>query len=104
MTATTNTEKVRQCKIRFSLIAEQTLAFALDPNMVREVKQLFPNFKQIAWRCFTLLNIFIWIVRYILSLNSKQFQQKLYLISLYNWYNLSPFINKPGTAYFLQLF
>ena len=48
MTATTNTEKVRQCKIRFSLIAEQILAFALDPNMVREVKQLFPNFKQIA--------------------------------------------------------
>ena len=48
MTATTNAENLRQYKIRFSLIAEQILAFASSPNMVREVKDLSPNFKQIA--------------------------------------------------------
>ena len=59
------------------------MAFASHPNMVREVKNLPPNFMQIAWRCFTLLNIFIWIVRSILSLNSNQFHQKLYLDTLH---------------------
>ena len=45
MTATTNAENLRQYKIRFSLIAKQILAFASHPNMVREVKNLSPNFK-----------------------------------------------------------
>ena len=30
---------------RFSLIVEQILAIALSSNLVREVKDLFPNFK-----------------------------------------------------------
>ena len=73
ITATTNAENLRQYKIRFSLIAEQTLSFATSPNMVREAKHLSRNFKQIAWQCFTLLNILIWIVRsiYRLILNSS---------------------------------
>ena len=78
MTAATNAENLRQYKIRFLLIAEQILAFASHPNMARKVKNMPPNFKQIVWACFTLLNIFIWIVRSILLLNSKQFHQKLY--------------------------
>ena len=72
MTAPTNAENLRQHKIRFSLISEQILAFASSPNMVREIKNLLLNFKQIAWQCFTLLNILIWIVGSILSINSKQ--------------------------------
>ena len=45
MTAPANAENLRQYKIRFSLISEQLLAFASSPNMVREVKNLLPNFK-----------------------------------------------------------
>ena len=48
MSATTNAENLQQYKIRFSLIAEQILAFASHPNIVREVKTLSPNFKQIT--------------------------------------------------------
>ena len=48
MTATAKVEKVGQYKIRFSSIAEQILAFASSPNMVREVKKLPPNFKNIT--------------------------------------------------------
>ena len=43
-----NAESLRQCKSRSSLIAEQTLAFASLTNLVREVKNLSPNFKRIA--------------------------------------------------------
>ena len=39
---------LRQLKIRFSLIAEQIVAFALHPKIVREIETLPPNFKQIA--------------------------------------------------------
>ena len=46
-----------QYKFRFSLIVDQIFAFASGPNMVREVKNRSQNFKQIAWRCFTILNI-----------------------------------------------
>ena len=59
MTARTNAENLRLYKIRFPLILEQILAFASSPNMVREVKNLSPNFKKIAWRCSTILNILI---------------------------------------------
>ena len=69
MTATTNAENLLQYKVRFSLIVEQIIAFASSPKMFREVKDLSPNFKQIAWRCFTLFNILVWIVRSMLSLN-----------------------------------
>ena len=69
MTETTNAENLRQHKIRFYLIVEQILAFASSPNMVREVKNMSPNFKKVAWRSFTLLNVLVWIVRFILSLN-----------------------------------
>ena len=48
MTATKNAENLQQYKSRFSLIAEQVLALASHPNMLREVKNLSPNFKQIA--------------------------------------------------------
>ena len=52
MTAATNAENLRQCKIIiffiFFLIAEQILAFASHPNIVSEVKNMSPNFKQIA--------------------------------------------------------
>ena len=48
MTATTNAENIRPHKIRFILITEQILAFASHPNMVREVKNPFPNSKQIT--------------------------------------------------------
>ena len=67
----------------FLLIVEQILTFASSPSMVWEVKILSTNFKQITYRYFTLLNILIWVVRSILSLNSKQFHQKLYSDSLY---------------------
>ena len=39
---------LRQHKSRFSLTAEQILAFASHTNRVREVKNLSPDFKQIA--------------------------------------------------------
>ena len=48
MTETTNAENLRQYKIIFSLIVEQILSFASSANMVNEVKNLPPNFKQIA--------------------------------------------------------
>ena len=48
MSATTNVGNLQQCEIRFSLITEQVVAFALHPNMVSEVKNVSPNFKQIA--------------------------------------------------------
>ena len=48
MTTTTNTENLRQYKIRFSLITEQILVNASHLNIVKEVKNLSPSFKQIA--------------------------------------------------------
>ena len=48
MTATTNAENLQQYKIRLSLIVKQILAFASHPNIVTELKNLSPNFKQIA--------------------------------------------------------
>ena len=40
MIATKTAEKLRQYKIRFSLIVEQILALALSTNIVREAKNL----------------------------------------------------------------
>ena len=48
MTATTNAKNLRQYKIKFSVILEQILAFALSLNIVREVKNLSENFKKIV--------------------------------------------------------
>ena len=48
MTATTNSENLRQYKIRFSLIVGHILAFASSPEMVREVKNLPSSFNQIV--------------------------------------------------------
>ena len=45
MTATTNDENLQQYKSRFSLIVELILPFDSRPSMVREVKNLSPNFK-----------------------------------------------------------
>ena len=44
----TNAENLRQYKSRFFLILEQILAFVSSTNLVKEVKNLPPNFKQIA--------------------------------------------------------
>ena len=83
MIANTNVDNLQQYKVRFSLITKEALAFASYPNMVSKEKNLSPKFKQIAWQCFTLLNVFIWIGRSILSLNSKPFHQQLYINSFY---------------------
>ena len=48
MTAATNAENLRQYRFRFSLIVEHVLAFASHLNIVREIKDLPPNFKQIV--------------------------------------------------------
>ena len=48
MTTTTNAENLRQYKSRFSLIVEQILAFPSTTYLVRKVKSLPLNFKQIA--------------------------------------------------------
>ena len=48
MTMTANTENVKQYKSRFSLIAEEILDFAFITKLVREVKNMPPNFKRIA--------------------------------------------------------
>ena len=49
MTAKTNTENLRQYKTRFCLIVEQTLAFDSSTDSEREVKNVFPDFRQIAY-------------------------------------------------------
>ena len=48
MTTTTSAENLRQYKSRFSFNVEQVLAFASSTNLVREVKNLSPNFQEIA--------------------------------------------------------
>ena len=48
MTPTTNVEKFFQYKYRYSLVIKQIPAFALTTNLVRKVKSLSPNFKQIT--------------------------------------------------------
>ena len=48
MTPTTNVEKIFQYKYRYSLVIKQIPAFALTTNLVRKVKSLSPNFKQIT--------------------------------------------------------
>ena len=48
MTMTANTENVKQYKRRFSLIAEEILDFAFITKLVREAKNMPPNFKRIA--------------------------------------------------------
>ena len=79
MTEATNSENLGYYKIKFCLIPEQILAFSSNHDMVREVKNLPPYLKQIACSCFTILIFFIWVVRYIVLVNSKRFHQKLYL-------------------------
>ena len=46
MIETTNTENLQQGEVRFSFIVEQIPTFASRPKIVREVKNLSPNFKQ----------------------------------------------------------
>ena len=43
-----NDNKCQQYKSRFSPIVEQILPFASSINLVREVKNLSPNFKRIG--------------------------------------------------------
>ena len=47
MTATTNTENLRQYKSRFSLVVEQTLALVTSTDSVREDKNLSLNFERL---------------------------------------------------------
>ena len=83
MRAMTNDENLRQYRSKFSLIVELILAFNSSSSRAWEVKNLSLIFKQIASRYFKLLNIIIWIVRFILSLISKRLHQKLYSKNLY---------------------
>ena len=46
MKTITNAENLRQYKSRFSLIAEEMLAFASSTNRVKEVRTLTPNLMQ----------------------------------------------------------
>ena len=48
MTTKTNAENLRQYKSRFPLIVDQMLAFTTSTNLVREVKNMYLHFKQIA--------------------------------------------------------
>ena len=48
MTTITNTKNFYLFNRRFYFIVVQILAFALNPNMVKEVENLPPNFKQTA--------------------------------------------------------
>ena len=48
MSTTTNTKNLGQYKTRFYSIVEQILAFASSFNMVTEVKNMSPNFKETA--------------------------------------------------------
>ena len=87
------------------MIVEQIRAFDSSPNMVREVENLPLNFKQGTSRCFTLLNILIRIIKPILSLNTKQFHQKLYLNSLCKFdMTLQFLIKKPDTSYYFEAY
>ena len=54
MTAITNAENLYQDKGLFSLIEEHILASVSIPNIVKEAKNLFPNFKQIMKRSLKL--------------------------------------------------
>ena len=54
MTAISNVEKLCQYRGLFSLIEQHLLAFASIPDIVKEAKNMFPNFKQIMKRCFKL--------------------------------------------------
>ena len=49
---TTNAKNLQQDKGRFCLIRDQILTFALSTNLVRQVKNLPLNFKQIALTIF----------------------------------------------------
>ena len=77
MTAITNAENLWHSKSRFTLILEQILAFTSNTILVKEMENMSPNFKLIAWWCFTSLNVLIQIVVSTLSLNVKQFPQML---------------------------
>ena len=68
--------------------------------MVTEVKNLYSYFKQIASRYFTSLNSLNWIVRLILSRNSKKLNQKLYPNSLYIVDITLILVNEPDISYF----
>ena len=66
----TNAENVRQYKsfffFRYSVL-KQLLVSALSTNLVGEVKNLSPSFKQIASQCFTLRITLVRLGRSILS-------------------------------------
>ena len=48
MTTAINAKNLRQYKSRFSLIAEEILAFSLSTNLFRKAIKLLPNLKRIA--------------------------------------------------------
>ena len=101
MTAVSYAENLGQQKGKFSMIVVKILAFAWSSNIIAGVKNLSPNFKEIAWQCFTLSNVIIQIVRSILSVNFKQLDQKNILKWLvYSWYNFPFLINKPDIYFF----
>ena len=48
MTTAANAKNLWPYKIRFSMIVEQMLDFALSTSVVTEVQNLSPNFKRMA--------------------------------------------------------
>ena len=48
MTAITITKNISHYNSRFSLVVEQILAFASRINLGTEIKNKFPNFKQVS--------------------------------------------------------
>ena len=74
MTKIKNPENLRQYRLRFSLVIEPILAFVSSTNLVRERKNVPPNFERIA--CSALQKDLIWIDNFILLENFHHFCQK----------------------------
>ena len=58
MTARTNAENLRQYKTGFSLFAEQILAFASHPNMVKKSKESISKFQANCVTMFYVIEYF----------------------------------------------
>ena len=95
MTKTTNANNLRQYKSRFSLIAEQVLAFTMSTILVREIKNLSPNLT-----CFTLQMILIRTGRPFYRKTLISSAKKHVEIARAQLIKLTLLIIKPETCYF----
>ena len=82
MTRTANAENLRQYENRFSLIVDQVIKFDSSPNMVRVVKNLTSNFKQITRFTFCVIIILIRIIT--LHVLIRKFKGQTFLFELTN--------------------